>query len=381
VSPPARKAILVISEDTYLLSHRLELARALRRAGWDILVATQVSAPEHAATITAAGLRLAPLPLERGRLFAPGDALYLWRLWRLYRRERPAVVHHVAMKPILYGSIAALGARRAGVVNALAGLGYLFTHTGGRVRLVRRIVLAVFRRLFARARTRVILQNAEDRALFRDQVGVPEENLRLVRGAGIDPAGGRIVAHGPRARPVVVMVARLLRDKGVREFAEAARLLRAAGHAVRCVIAGGGDERNPNSLTPEEIAALRAEGAVECPGHQADVAALYAGADIAVLPSYREGLPKSLLEAMASGLPIVATDTSGCREVVADGVNGLLVPVRDARALADAILRLARDPALRARMGAAGRARVEREFGHEVIFRETEAIYREVAGE
>lgn len=380
MSPPARKAILVISEDTYLLSHRLELALALRRAGWDILVATQVSAPEHAARITAAGLRLAPLPLERGRLFAPGDALYLWRLFRLYRRERPALVHHVAMKPILYGSIAALGVPRAGVVNALAGLGYLFTHPGGRVRLVRRLVLAAFRRLFARARTRVILQNAEDRALFREQVGVPEKNLRLVRGAGVDPTGYRPVAHGARARPVAVMVARLLRDKGVREFAAAARLLRAEGHAVRCVAAGGSDARNPNALSPAEIDALRAEGAVEFPGHQADVAALYAQADIAVLPSHREGLPKSLLEAMACGLPIVATDTSGCREVVAEGVNGLLVPVRDPRALADAILRLARDPALRARMGAAGRARVEREFAQEIVFRETEAIYREVSG-
>jgi glycosyltransferase involved in cell wall biosynthesis len=380
MTAPNRKAVLVISEDWYFLSHRLELAQFLQRAGWSITVVTRVNKAEDAARITAAGLRLVPLPLERGRMFALGDLAYLWRLFRLYRRERPALVHHVAMKPILYGSMAALGVPRAGVVNALAGLGYLFTQTGGRVRLARKLVLAVFRRLFARTRTRVIVQNAEDHALFRDRIGVPEENLRIVRGAGVDPARHRPVAHGARARPVAAMAARVLRDKGVPEFAEAARRLRADGHDVRCVIAGGLDAENPNSLTNEEIHALHAEGAVEWLGHQGDVAAIYGAADIAVLPSHREGLPKSLLEAMACGLPIVATDTSGCREVVADGVNGLLVPVRDARALADAILRLARDPALRARMGAAGRARVEREFAQEIVFRETEAIYEEVAG-
>ncbi|MBL9188092.1 MAG: glycosyltransferase family 4 protein [Opitutaceae bacterium] len=378
--PPARKAILVVSEDWYFLSHRLGLAQFLQREGWAVTVVTQVNTPEDAARIAAAGLRLVPAPLERGRLLAPGDLAYLWRLFRLYRRERPAIVHHVAMKPILYGSIAALGMRGAGVINAFAGLGYLFTHRGDRVRVVRRILMAVFRRLFARARTRVVLQNAQDHALFRDRIGVPVRNLRLVRGAGVDLAAYRLVAHGERARPVVVMVARLLRDKGVREFADAARRLREAGCAVRCLVAGEIDGENPNSLTAEELAALRAEGSVEWLGHREDVAAIYAGADIAVLPSYREGLPKSLLEAMACGLPIVATDTSGCREIVAPEINGLLVPVRDAAALAGAIERLARDPGLRARMGAAGRARVEREFGQEVVFRGIEAIYREVAG-
>ncbi len=380
MTAPARKAILVVSEDWYFLSHRLELARFLQRAGWEITVVTRVNRPEDAARITAAGLRLVPMPLERARLVSPGDLAYLWRLFRLYRRERPAVVHHVAMKPILYGSLAALGARQAGVVNALAGLGYLFTQTGGRVRVVRNLVLAVFRRLFARERTRVIVQNAEDHALFREQVGVPEKNLRLVRGSGVDPTKHTVVGHGPRARLVVALVARLLRDKGIPEFAEAARILRADGQAIRFVIAGAVDEENPNSLSTAEAQALHNEGAVEWLGHQADVAEVYRGADIAVLPSHREGLPKSLLEAMACGLPIVTTDTSGCRELVTDGVNGLLVPVRDARALADAIRRLAGDSGLRERMGAAGRRRVEREFAQDLVFAKTEAIYREVAG-
>ncbi len=380
MTAPRRKAIMVISEDWYFLSHRFELALALQRAGWEVRVVTQVNRPEDAAMITRAGLQLTPLALERGRLFALSDVRYLWRLIRLYRAERPAVVHHVAMKPILYGSLAALFVPRAGVINALAGLGYLFTHRGGRVRVVRKMVLLFFRRLFARRQTRVILQNGEDQTFFRDRLGVPAANLRLVRGSGVATERFQPVVHGPRERPVVVMVARLLRDKGVHELAEAARLLRRADVAVRVQLVGGVDEKNPNSLTRFEADALQAEGAVEWLGHRTDVSAIYARADVAVLPSYREGLPKSLLEAAASGLPLVGTDTSGCREVITDGDNGLLVPVGDARRLADALRRLIGDAGLRARLGARSRERAEREFAQEAIFAQTAAIYAEVAG-
>ena len=377
--PPRRKALIVVSEDWYFISHRLELAQYLQRGGWDVRVVTHVNRPEDAAKITAAGLGLTPLPLERGRLFAVSDLRYLWRLIRLYRAERPDVVHHVAMKPVLYGSLAALAVPRAGVVNAVAGLGYLFTHRGVRVRMVRTLVMFFFRLLLGRARTRVILQNAEDFAIFRSQVGVPVANLRLIPGSGVDVAKYRVVQHGPRERPVVVMVARLLRDKGVFELVEAARILRREGVAVRVQLVGRIDEKNPNSLTPAEAEALPADGAVEWLGRREDIAAIYAQADIAVLPSYREGLPKSLLEAAASGLPIVATDTPGCRGVVSDGVNGLLIPVGDGVSLAAAMRELLSNPELRRNMGARSRERAEREFGQEIVFGKTAAIYSELA--
>ncbi|MBL9199791.1 MAG: glycosyltransferase family 4 protein [Opitutaceae bacterium] len=361
------------------MTHRLEFGRHLVRQGWEVLVATRVNGDEHRARIEAAGLRVVPMPVERGRLLAWRDARYLWRLFRLYRRERPTIVHHVAMKPVLYGSLAALGCRRASVVNTLAGLGHLFTSERKRVRLVRRAVLAVFRRCFARERTRVILQNAEDFALFREFLGARAGNLRLVRGAGVDPARHRVVAHGPRAEAVAVMASRLLRDKGVMDLIEAARRLRAGRVPLRVRIVGGTDPDNPTSLTTEELEALRSEGAVEFTGARPDVAEIYAAADVAVLPSYREGLPRALIEAAASGLPIVTTDTSGCREVVAHGENGLLVPVRDPGALAEALRTLALDPALRARLGAAGRKRVEQEFSQAIVFAEIAAIYAELA--
>ena len=373
-----RKIILVISEDWYFLSHRFELARHLLAAGWDVVIATQINEPADAATIECAGLRLIHLSLERGRLFALGDVGYLWRLIRLYRTERPDVVHHVAMKPVLYGSLAALCTPRLGVVNALAGLGFLFTSSSGVVRGVRAMALMVFRRLFSRAHTLVILQNSEDLSLFRDQVGVPAANLRLIRGAGVDVSRYQPVVHGPREIPVVVMVARMLRSKGVGELIEAARQLQREDVRAQIQLVGGIDDKNPNSLSLPELNALKLENAVKWLGHQTNISEIYAKADIAVLPSYREGMPKSLLEAAACGLPIITTDTSGCREVVADGENGYLVPVRNARRLAEALEKLIADPVLRARMGADSRARAEREFRLEVIIKKTLAVYDEV---
>lgn len=381
MKPHTGKVIMVVSEDWYFISHRLELARYLAEHGWEVLVATQVNRAENAERITAAGLRLVPIALERGRLLAVGDILYIWCLFRLYRTERPDIVHHVAMKPVLYGSLAALGCGQAGVVNALAGLGYLFTNTRGFVRFARGVVFQLFRWLFARRRTRVILQNAEDMALFAEKLGVPIANLRLVRGAGVDLARYPPITRGSRETAVAVMVSRLLRDKGVGELVEAARVLRREGVPLSVQIVGNIDAKNPNSLTEEEAKAIQAEGVVSWLGHRTDITSVYAAVDIAVLPSYREGLPKSLIEAAASGLPIVTTNTSGCREVVCDGINGLLVPVREVLPLAHALRRLAEDPTLRARMGSASRLRAEQEFRQELIFEATAAVYREVVRE
>lgn len=374
-----KKLILVVSEDWYFLSHRTPLARHFLARGWEVLLATQVNRVEDAARIRDLGIRLIPLPLERGRMFSPGDALYWWRLLTLYRRERPDIVHHVAMKPVLYGSLAALGTPRAGVVNALAGLGYLFTEPGGVVRVVRKIVLGLFRRLFARPRTRVILQNVEDMNVLSERLRVPPGQLRLVRGAGVDVKKFHPVIRDRPARPVVVMASRMLRDKGALDLVAAARLLQQEGISARVQLVGGVDERNPNSHTDAELSALQAEGVVEWLGHRTDIAEIYAQADIAVLPTvYREGLPKSLLEAAASGLPIVTTDIPGCREIVQDGVNGFLVPPQDAPRLAAALRRLLTDPELRARMGANGRRRTEEEFREEIIIEQTAGVYAEI---
>lgn len=373
-----RKVVFLVSEDWYFISHRLEFARYLKHCGWDVCLATQVNTDAFASVIRESGVRLIDIPLERGRLAAVSDVLYVMRVVAVYWNERPDVVHHVAMKPVLYGSLATLFSPVRGVVSALAGMGYLFVAPHPAARAVRTAVAFVFTMLFRRQRSRVILQNREDFAMFRDVLRVPADNLRLVRGAGVSLSAYRPVVHGPRHRPVIVMVSRMLRDKGVIELVEAARFLRADGHAARIVLVGGVDPKNPSSLTTAEMEAIQAEGVVEWLGARSDIPAIYATADIAVLPSYREGLPKSLLEAAAAGLPIVTTDTSGCREVVAEGRNGFLVPVGDARALADALARVIASAALRAQMGAVSRTRAEKEFSDQSIWRQTRAIYEEV---
>jgi glycosyltransferase involved in cell wall biosynthesis len=373
-----RKAVIVVTEDWYFLSHRLPFAQFLRTSGWDVLIATRINSEKNAERIRAAGLQLLSLPVQRASIISAGDLVYLWKLVQLYRRERPDIVHHVAMKPVLYGSIAALFLPSSGVVNAIAGMGYLFTSRSLFVRLVRKSVLRMFGYLFRRDNVRVVLQNKEDLALFSEALGMSAGSVRLIRGAGIYVEAYTPATHGLRTKPVVLLVSRMLNDKGVREFVAAAQALRRKGIPSRFVLVGGPDPLNPNSLTTEELEAIASDGYVEWLGQRGDIPGLYARADIAVLPSYREGLPKSLLEAAAAGLPIVATDTSGCREVVEPNLNGLLVPVGNAEALAAALERLLQDKELRARFGVASRRRAELEFHEQMVFAAFLRVYEEV---
>ena len=351
----------------------------MHQAGWQVIVATQVNTTAARARIESAGLQVFPLPLERARLVAISDLLYWWRIVQLYRHERPTLVHHVAMKPVLYGSLAALFVPRIPVVNAVAGLGFLFSHSSWPVRVVRAIVVAAFRRLFSRTNTCLILQNSEDYSFFA-RLPVPPENLRLIRGAGVNIDQFRPTTHSSRNPPVVVLAARMLRDKGVPELVEAARILKRDGVPCRILLAGGVDPQNPKSFTEAELRGYEAEGVVEWLGHQDNMAAVYSNADIAVLPtSYREGVPKTLLEAAACALPIIASDSAGCREIVRKGVNGFLVPMNDGPALATALGRLLNNPELRMTLGLAGREIAVHEFSHLLVIQQTQDIYSRLA--
>lgn len=366
---------MVVSEDHYFYSHRLDLARAIVRAGYEVHVITRVADRSRADVVATEGITLVHVDVARASLFAPlADVRYLGALTSAYRAIRPDIVHHVAMKPVLYGSIAALSTDAA-VVNALAGLGFLFTHDTVRVRAVRTAVLSAFAALFRRNRAVLIVQNEDDLALFRDTLRLPAKNVALVRGAGVDVSVFAPSTRPSRERVVFVMVSRMLRDKGVFELIEAARILRARGVACEVRLVGGIDAANPNSLTNTELESAVAEGVVSWLGHRGDIPAVLADADVAVLPSYREGLPKSLLEAAACGLPVIATDVPGCREVVRHGETGLLVPARDAVALADAMASLAQDFEMRARLGDAGRRLVESGLSSARVADDTLRIY------
>ncbi len=366
-----RKILYLVSEDWYFCSHRLPIARAARDAGADVIVATRVR--EHGAAIESEGFRLIPIELARSGRNPLRDAVTLASLIGLYRRERPDIVHHVALKPALYGSIAAWLTRVPAMVNAFAGMGFVFISESLFARVLRPVVRAAFRFLLNRSNSRVIVQNPDDFALFVDTVGVSPHRVSVIRGSGVDTDKFRPVAE-PEGPPVAVCVSRMLWDKGIGELAAAARLLRQRGTAIRIRLVGPSDD-NPAAIPEAILAEWSAEGIVEIAGASDDITGEYSRAHIAVLPSYREGLPKSLLEAAAAGLPIVATDVPGCREVCEHEKTGLLVPVRTSEPLADALQELAEDKALRYSYGKAARELAKTAFAEPVVVTQTMALY------
>jgi glycosyltransferase involved in cell wall biosynthesis len=367
------KLAMAIVEDWFFLSHFLERALAAREAGYDVTVLANDNG--RAAEIRAAGLGFEAIPLKR-RGLGPWGEFKTWRaIFLAYRRLRPDLVHQVGLKPILYGSLAARLIGLRSVINAPVGMGFVFTSQSFKSRLLRPLVQLALRALMNPRDSKVVFENSDDLNASVAAGVVRAPDAVLIRGSGIDVAAFPVPTHQADGPPVVSLVSRMLWDKGIGEFVEAARMLRAQGVAARFWLVGASDPQNPASIDDDQLRRWREEGPVEWLGHRDDIAAILAQSQIACLPSYREGLPKSLLEAMAAGLPIVSTDAPGCREAVRDGQNGLLVPPRDSAALAAALRRLIEDPGLRDRLGAAGRQRAEREFATSIVIAQTLAVY------
>lgn len=369
----AATILYLVSEDWFFCSHRLPIARAARDAGYQVVVACRVD--RHGGAITTEGFKLVPLAMQRGSAGAQDALRSIAAITSIYRRERPDLVHHVGVKPCLFGTLAAVIAGVPRIVNAFTGLGYLFTAETGKARLLRQLVLGALRPLLARPGVAVIVQNRDDLRLLVDLKVADPERTVLIRGSGVDPERFR-PGPPPHGTPMVTYAGRMLADKGIGELVGAARRLRERGRPARVVLVGPSDAENPQAIKEERLRRWHAEGVVEWWGLREDMPAIWRQTTVAVLPSYREGLPKSLLEAAASGLPLIATDVPGCRELVRPGEDGLLVPARDAVALADAIGTLLADPALRARMGGNARQRVKEAFAEAVVAKETLALYR-----
>lgn len=368
------RLLIVVNSAKFFLSHRVPIARAAREAGFEVHVATP-DAPE-AKRIADLGFSFHPVPFQRGRIGPVAELRTLVRLARLYQAVRPDVVHHVTLKPAFLGTIAARAAKVPAVVNAITGLGYLFVDGGVRARVLRAAFLLSGRFGLRHPAARFIFQNAEDSAeLVRSALVRPDEAV-LIRGSGVDTHVFAPAAERPGA-PLVVLPSRMLWQKGVGEFVEAARLLRARGCAARFALVGDSDAGNPECVPPGQLERWAREGAVEWWGFRSDMPAVLAASHLVVLPSfYREGVPKALIEAAAAGRAIVTTDMPGCRDIVRDGVNGLLVAPRTVEPLAAAIGRLLAKPELRREMGLRGRELVVREFAVERVVEETLGVYR-----
>ena len=369
------KLLFIVTEDWYFVSHRLHLAEAAIAAGYQVSLLSRIS--NHRALIEASGVNVIDWSLDRSSRNPFLEFFALWELATSLRRVRPDIVHAVALKPVLYSSLACKLSGVRARVFALGGLGFVFSSRRCLARWIRPLLLWAFRWALSGRHARLILQNPDDQATLLAADVIELERIRLIRGAGVDT-----IAFAPHAEvpgvPLVVLPARMLWDKGVGEFVDCALAIKQKGIQARFVLAGEPDVHNPECVPVEQLETWMAEGTVEWWGLRADMPEVLRQAAIVCLPSYREGLPKALLEAASCGRPIVTYDVPGCREVVVDGENGLLVPLKNKRELAAALEKLLHDPELRRRMGTVGRAMVLKSFSQEKIAAETMSVWEEV---
>jgi glycosyltransferase involved in cell wall biosynthesis len=371
------KLVYVVNEASFFLSHRLPLAREALARGFEVVVVCGEGTGE--ARLSAAGINCRTFPLSRSG-FNPLQELRSFRaLWRIYQQEKPDLLHHVTIKPVIYGTPAARWSGVPAVVNAIPGLGFVFIHRGQLAGLRRMFINLMYRLALSHPNMQIIFQNADDMQTFIDSRVVDRRNATLIRGSGVDLDEFRYLAEPPE--PITfLLVGRMLRHKGVVEFVQAAREVKRQHPDWVFQLAGDVDPGNPASLTQDQLRDWAMEGIVQWLGQRNDIADLMADAHVVVLPSYREGLPKTLLEAAASGRAMIASDISGCREVVRQGVTGLLVPIRTHEELASAMIRLGTDRTLRQRFGRAAREKAEAVFSVEDVIYHTFLVYEQLTG-
>jgi glycosyltransferase involved in cell wall biosynthesis len=368
---PAPRLLYVVTEDWYFLSHRLPMARAARAAGFEVHVATNVG--DDADAIEREGFTLHPVRFVRGRMSPFRNIGTILALRKIYRAVAPAIIHHVALQATVLGIVAAFG-RGAAKVYAITGLGHAFIAGSGKARFMQRVIRRLLRFGLNRHRAVGLVQNPDDRDMLAE-VGVKPDHIVIIPGSGIDADRLRPIPE-PEGPVTIAYVGRMLDDKGVRNLIAAFRIVRAANKECRLLLAGSPDPANPGSIPQSELAAWGREGGVTWLGQVADIATIWQRAHIAVLPSRREGLPKSLLEAAACGRPLIATDVPGCREVVIADKTGLLVPVDDPKPLAEAMERLVRSSQQRIRLGVAARRLVDERFAADLIGKATVELYQ-----
>ena len=360
---PSPQVLLVANTSWYLYNFRLPLLRDLRAAGYR--VAAVAPHDSYTSLLEAEGFTVHPWMLARRSINPLLELKAIADLLRVYRREQPALVHHFTIKACLYGTLAAKGARVYRVVNAVTGLGHVFLGRRKRTRLLRRALKPLYRAVFSARRATVVFQNADDQERLI-QLGITDgDRARLIRGSGVDIEHFQPVTDsaGEFADPLQLLFpSRLIREKGVQDVLEACQSLWAAGVPLELLIAGDLDDGNRSALAHSDLQALRNDPRIRCLGHVTDMRALYAASDIVVLPSWREGLSRALIEAAAMERPIITTDVPGCRDVVDHGDCGLLVSPHDGRAIELAIRLLLANPNLARRFGKTARQKVVAEF-------------------
>lgn len=378
------KLFIVVNVDWFFLSHRKEIALAAQSSGWDVTIVTADTGKLK--DIEALGLKVINLPMSRSGMNVREELGTLNFLRKLYKREKPDVVHHVGMKTILWGTLAAKFVHVKGVVNAISGLGGFFAEDNKG--MMSKLILKVLRFSHHRHHILCIFQNNEDKEFYVKNGIIKEEQARIIRGSGVDlnvfcytpePRGDENDNDNENEKIRVILTARMIVEKGVFILTEAAEKLRSKyGDKVEFLLVGGIDD-HPDAITKDEIEAVCDGTYIKWLGRREDVMALLQQCHIFAYPSYyREGVPKSLIEAAAVGRPIVTTHNVGCKDVVEDGVNGYLVPVKDAASLAEKLQLLINQKELRIKMGKVSREIAEKHFSLEEVVKKHLSIYQEL---
>lgn len=371
------KILFVVNVDWFFISHRLPIALAAKKQGHAVHIATSLT--DRLPELQQYGLIVHPLKMDRSSTGLYSVLHNLLELWQVFKSVKPDVIHLVTIKPVLLGGIVARLAGSPAVVAAVSGLGFVFIENGIKASIRRWLVGTLYRLALGHRNMKVIFQNKDDLQSVTNVAPLSDQKVAMIRGSGVDLAS---YAHLPlpEGAPIVVLAARLLVDKGVREFIEAARTLKSRSCPARFVLVGTVDLANPSSLTQREVDNWVKEGVVDWWGHRSNMPEVLSTAQIVVLPSYREGMPKVLLEAAACGRAVITTDVPGCRDAIDPGVTGLLVPVRNAKTLADAIEGLINDQARCIELGNAGRKLAETAFDVRQVVDKHLRIYDELIG-
>lgn len=370
------KRVLFLGNDTtYFLTHRLPLAKSALAAGYEVHVATPPA--DGIEIIRSHGLTYHPLQMSRWGGRPLQELRSLLSIYRLFRNLKPDLVHKVTIKPVIYGGLMARLTGVPAVISSVSGLGFIFLAQGFFAGIVREGVRVAYRLALAHPRSLVIFQNPDDREEFIKRGLVAADKTVIIKGSGVD-VDLFTVTPEPQSAVTVIFPSRMLRDKGIEEFVEAAGMIRAKGVNARFALVGDTEPGNPASVPVSQLQNWHESGVVEWWGYRENMPHVLAQSHIVCLPSYREGVPKALIEAAACGRPIVTTDVPGCREIVRHGYNGLLVPARDSLSLMKALHTLILDPSLRKDFGAHGREMAVCEFSVDRVIRETLALYRDL---
>ena len=370
------KIIFFANTEWYLYNFRLDFARYLQGKGHEVVMMSPMG--EYGPRLEAAGFRWIGLPMDRRSLNPIGELKLINIIRNVYQREEPDAVHNFTIKCVVYGSLVAQLIGIQNRIHAVTGLGHVFISDSIRARLLRPVVKGLLRIAMRGKKSALIVQNPDDRRLFQDLDLIDLDRIHLIKGSGVDTNRFTPVKHerGPKFR--VLLASRLLWEKGIREYVEAAALLADRVGEIEFLLAGDADPGNPSSVQDADIEQWQASGLLKVLGHVEDMQQLMREVDLVVLPSHREGVPRGLIEAASMEIPIVTTDAPGCREIVDDGVNGMLVPVGDSAALARAIEYLYEHPQVCEAFGKAGRQKVLKEFDQDIVFQKTWDVYQQL---